>query len=287
MSTTKQLRLFPSARPLSERLGKAFFRSLPKTPGVYLMFDGRGRLLYVGKSVNLRQRVGSYRHISPERSSRKLVRLVHAVDRIEWEQCATDVDAQLRENVLLRERRPKFNSMNTWPKAHCFVGVEWNERTVTFSFTRQVPQNPEAFHGAFKSGCLAGYISLLRLLWTALFRPVLPQDYPRPLLSEKPPKEFSVELDERSDELVMRACVSAFFDGESPLLIDWMKANVAMETLSLFHRNLLTEDFARVQDFYSRGPLRNTTLRRQHALHEQLIGQELLDDLLVKNRFAS
>ena len=47
---SQQLRLLPAPRPLTDRLGAAFFRGIPRAPGVYRMFDEAGLLLYVGQS---------------------------------------------------------------------------------------------------------------------------------------------------------------------------------------------------------------------------------------------
>ena len=80
---SQQLRLLPAPKPLTERFGAAFFRGLPRAPGVYRMFDETGLLLYVGQSRDLHDRLNSYRHVHPDRESRKTVRLVHLVRRIE------------------------------------------------------------------------------------------------------------------------------------------------------------------------------------------------------------
>ncbi|MFN7139483.1 MAG: nucleotide excision repair endonuclease, partial [Limisphaerales bacterium] len=163
--TEKQLRLFAPPKPLFETFGSDYFRKLPKSPAVYRMYDQQGRLIYVGQSKNLRQRLNSYRYVHPDRSSRKLVRLVHSIATIEYELCDSETAAKLRENELLRQFRPRFNSLNTWPKAHCFIGMHWEPEQLTLSFTRETPGQTENYFGAFKSGCLQGYMALLRLLW--------------------------------------------------------------------------------------------------------------------------
>ena len=121
----RQMRLFPPPKPLTERFGAEFFRAIPEVPGVYRMFDGEGRIIYIGQSQNLRDRLNSYRHVHPERDSRKTVRLVHEVRRIEWEICDSPASARLRENELLRTVRPRFNRVNVWPWA-CFY-LAWRE----------------------------------------------------------------------------------------------------------------------------------------------------------------
>ncbi|MEO6183472.1 MAG: nucleotide excision repair endonuclease, partial [Verrucomicrobiota bacterium] len=133
---TIQLRLLPVSKPLAERFDAPFFRSIPKQPGVYLMRDSDDQLLYVGKSVNLRQRLSSYRYLQPEKHSRRLIRLVHAVRKISWEICETGQDAELRENLLLRTHRPKFNRMNTYPNAYFFIGLRQHHTGFALSLTR-------------------------------------------------------------------------------------------------------------------------------------------------------
>ncbi len=113
--SARQLRLFKHSQPLLERLGAEFFRSIPTRPGVYIMSGEMGRVLYVGQSKNLRHRLATYKNANPDHVPRKVIRLVHAVRKIDWEECATANFARLRENELLRAHRPKFNSMNTYP----------------------------------------------------------------------------------------------------------------------------------------------------------------------------
>ena len=57
--TMMQMLLIPDPRPLVERLGRQFFRQAPERPGVYLMRDAAGAVLYVGKARNLRKRLGA------------------------------------------------------------------------------------------------------------------------------------------------------------------------------------------------------------------------------------
>ncbi len=279
-----QLRLFPPARPLTERFGAKFFRGLPKNPGVYLMSDSRGKILYVGQSQNLRERVSSYRHVHPDRSSRKLVRLVHSVERIEWEICPTHEEARVRENHLLREHRPRFNTINVWPRGHWFAGMRLENEQIEFSFTREWPQEDDGFYGAFKSSGLPGFASLLRLLWAMSHPCSAESDYPRLLINERPPKQFVLDLPTRlhfsKDELV--GLLTFFFRGESLALLEWLRGKLPDEkNISLFHQKLLCADLERVENFFQFGPSRNAQLCRAHGLTERLIRQEALNDLLV------
>lgn len=112
-----QLWLFPPPRPLVERLGKDFFRTLPAQPGVYLFCANQGGVLYVGKAKNLRKRLASYRVANPERLPRRLIRLLNQTARIEFDVCASESSARFREEELIGALLPRFNHAGkVWPK---------------------------------------------------------------------------------------------------------------------------------------------------------------------------
>jgi hypothetical protein len=105
-----QLWLFDPPKPLVERFGEEFFRALPTGPGVYLMCGETEGVLYVGKARNLRNRLGSYRVANPERLPRRIIRLLHRVRRIEWDECPSEEAASQREELLICVLAPKFNA---------------------------------------------------------------------------------------------------------------------------------------------------------------------------------
>lgn len=114
---TSQRWLFPHPRPLVERFGKDFFRRLPERPAVYLMCGSGEGVLYVGKAKNLKKRLGSYRVANPEKFSRRILRLLHHVTRIEWDECADDSAACYREELLIAVLQPRFNRAGkVWPR---------------------------------------------------------------------------------------------------------------------------------------------------------------------------
>ena len=111
-----QLWLFKPPKPLVERLGEDFFRALPAGPGVYLMCGASEGVLYVGRARNLRKRLASYRVANPERLPRRIIRLLHQVRRIEWDECRTEEAARNREELLICDLLPKFNAVGkVWP----------------------------------------------------------------------------------------------------------------------------------------------------------------------------
>lgn len=124
----RQLRLFAAENPMRARFPRAFMQTVPREPGVYYFRDAAGKLLYVGQSHELRKRVGSYRHVHPDRHPRRLVRLVHQVRQIEWEICESPEAAIERERVLLLELRPGFNRAGVWKPPPWWLRVGGEER---------------------------------------------------------------------------------------------------------------------------------------------------------------
>ena len=85
---------------------------LPKTPGVYLMKDAEGRVLYVGKARDLRSRVSSYFQDSADllnTRSPEIARMASLVQDIDFLDCETEVDALLSENRLIKDIQPPYN----------------------------------------------------------------------------------------------------------------------------------------------------------------------------------
>ncbi len=104
-----QLWFFPPPKPLIERFGEDFFRQLPARPGVYFMCGATEGVLYVGRTKNLRKRLSSYRVANPERFPRRVIRWLNQVTRIEFDECATELAAQQREEWLICVLSPRFN----------------------------------------------------------------------------------------------------------------------------------------------------------------------------------
>lgn len=274
----QQLRLLPAPKPLTERLGKEFFRGIPKAPGVYRMFDEAGRLLYVGQSRDLRDRLNSYRHVHPDRDSRKTVRLVHLVRRIEWEVCDSPVSAVLRENELLRTLRPRFNRMNVYPKACFFVGVEREDGLMRLTLTRDTTSNGKLF-GAFK-GAAWPFASLCRLLFIASHREVSIGHFPSRLLTTAPLRTQCFGFEESVASLV-----EDYLAGESVSLVETLTdvcSRVEMRTP--FEQNLMLADLITAEEFFERGPRKVKRLKQRANLDANWVEPEMLVDFLSAAR---
>src|SRR5438309_9964287 len=84
-------------------------RGLPKAPGVYLMKDDKGRVIYVGKSSSLRDRVCSYFQASTKLEHKKAGLLEHVCD-FDYIQTDSEVEALLAENRLIKDIQPRYNA---------------------------------------------------------------------------------------------------------------------------------------------------------------------------------
>ncbi|MEB3221999.1 MAG: GIY-YIG nuclease family protein [Candidatus Sericytochromatia bacterium] len=97
-------------------------KALPGRPGVYQFFDARDRLLYVGKSVNLKERVRSYFRADGGHS-RRTSRLRDEADRIEVEECGSELEALILENRLIKQRQPLYNVMGRRHRHYPFIKI--------------------------------------------------------------------------------------------------------------------------------------------------------------------
>jgi predicted GIY-YIG superfamily endonuclease len=285
--SAQQLHLFDPARPLLQRFGSEFFRAIPPRPGVYIMGGDAERILYIGQSRNLRHRLGSYKNARPDRAPRKIIRLVHSVRTIVWEECDSAAAARLKENQLLRLHRPKFNVQNVYPQAYRFIAVEANPERLTFRLGTDPRAAGKSF-GAFKGGCVRAHAALLRLLWAVANQPASPHAFPRPLLDDRPPSEFCLPLNQfpfRQDPGQWIEAVEAFLAGVSDHLSDRLTANLPpVNAISAFQASLQIADLETLAGFFEQGPKRNYKLRTQHEITHPLIAQDDLDDLLAINR---
>jgi predicted GIY-YIG superfamily endonuclease len=168
----KQLLLFPDQRPLVERLGAEFFQRAPECAGVYVMRGAADEALYVGKARNLRKRLGNYRVANPDRMSRRHLRLVRAVGRIEFHECDSEDSALAKEAALLRNLRPRFNRAGTWPSAPQYfiwrVVSSAGECRVDLGVAKTLEPGWSSL-GPLGSWAVSVRYALVRLIWPALF----------------------------------------------------------------------------------------------------------------------
>ena len=140
-------------------------RTFPTTPGIYLMKDAQGRVIYVGKAVNLRSRAGSYFTKAAEGDLRtaKLITEIADIDYIDAE---SEVDALLIEARLIKDIQPRFNAMLKDDKTFPYLQISTREDFPRVEFTRQPESSGVKLYGPFTSaGQLRGTIAVLQRIF--------------------------------------------------------------------------------------------------------------------------
>jgi len=283
----QQLWLFVEDKPLRARLGEEFFRKVPKSPGVYIMTGRDERVLYVGQSRNLHQRLLTYKNLQPGKDARKLVRLAQHVEKITWELCDTPENARRRENELLRLFRPKFNTVNTHPEAYGYVGVDVAYEAVELWLTRTCGAQQQLY-GAFKSVRFSGYAALLRLLLCAQSATGWPQAAPVGVLGPRPPQRVRIRVTGGLQALEPRRwaeLIGSFLDGHSDALLQTVRNLLPpLAGLPVFWQVTQALDFETAAQFFTSGPKRNLELKQRHDIQSRLLQPEELDDLACEIR---
>ncbi len=146
--TLEELQTFSSRVSTAQRKKRHLAEALPHSPGVYLFRDERSRVLYVGTSRDLRTRVRSYFTASETRSRMgEMVGLASAVDGIE---CATALEAEVRELRLIAEHKPRYNRRSRFPEKVHFIKLT-REPWPRLSLVRRVLDDQADYLGPFGS----------------------------------------------------------------------------------------------------------------------------------------
>lgn len=126
--------------------------ALPTRPGVYLMKDAQGEVIYVGKAVNLRSRVRSYFQRSTAANPHtKTARLVDSVADIEVIVVDSEIDALLTEINLIKAHQPHYNVRLKDDKRYPYIKVHWAEPFPKVTVTRQMLNDGSRYFGPYTS----------------------------------------------------------------------------------------------------------------------------------------
>ncbi len=138
--------------------------TLPASPGVYLMHNARDQVIYVGKAINLANRVRSYFHASAQEDA-KTRRLVAEIADIEWIVTASEVEALILEANLIKKHRPHFNVRLKDDKRYPYLKVTAEDFPKVL-ITRTMRRDDGRYFGPYTStGALRETLDLLRRLF--------------------------------------------------------------------------------------------------------------------------
>ena len=121
---------------------------LPKSPGVYLMHDSKGGVIYVGKAVNLRNRVRSYFRISTKKTA-KIQKMVSLIDHFDYILTDTELEALVLENNLIKEYSPKYNTLLKDDKTYPYIKVTMGDLYPRLVFSRSMKKDKSRYFGPY------------------------------------------------------------------------------------------------------------------------------------------
>ena len=134
---------------LSQHL-QATLDTLPTKTGCYLMKNARGQVIYVGKAVNLRNRVRSYFHASAQEHPRTR-QLVRRIADIEWIVVDSELEALILEMNLIKKHQPRYNVRLKDDKRYPYIKINWGEAFPKVTVTRRVVDDGSQYFGPYTS----------------------------------------------------------------------------------------------------------------------------------------
>lgn len=140
-------------------------KKLPAKPGVYLMHDAKDAIIYVGKAISLKNRVRQYFQSSRNKGP-KIEKMVTKIARFEYIVTDSELEALILECNLIKEHRPKYNTMLTDDKSYPFVKVTIGEDYPRVLFARQMKKDKSRYFGPYtSSGAVKDSIDLVNKLF--------------------------------------------------------------------------------------------------------------------------
>ena len=140
-------------------------KKLPDSPGVYIMHDANDTIIYVGKAIILKNRVRSYFRESANHSP-KIAKMVSLVERFEYIVTDSELEALVLENNLIKEHKPKYNTMLKDDKTYPYIKVTVADTYPRILFSREMKKDKSKYFGPYTSaGAVKDTIELINKLY--------------------------------------------------------------------------------------------------------------------------
>lgn len=140
-------------------------KKLPGKPGVYIMHGEKDEIIYVGKAISLKNRVRQYFQSSRSKGA-KIEQMVTHITRFEYIITDSELEALVLECNLIKEHRPKYNTMLKDDKSYPFIKVTVNEPYPRVLFARRMKKDKARYFGPYTSGgAVKDVIELVRKLY--------------------------------------------------------------------------------------------------------------------------
>lgn len=142
-------------------------KNLPNEPGVYIMYDADGNILYVGKAKVLKNRVRQYFHASSNKSEKVLAMLSHVRD-FRYIITASEADALSLENTLIKKHTPPYNIMLKDDKQYPYVKVDLSADYPKFIPTRKLLKDKYKYFGPITQGGIKSFMDILSAVFPTI-----------------------------------------------------------------------------------------------------------------------
>ena len=140
-------------------------KKLPAKPGVYIMRDSKDTIIYVGKAVILKNRVRQYFQNSRNHTT-KIKQMVEKIDHFEYIITDSELEALVLECNLIKEHRPKYNTMLKDDKSYPYIRVTVNETYPRVLFSREMKKDKSKYYGPYTSiTAVKDILELLRKIY--------------------------------------------------------------------------------------------------------------------------
>lgn len=225
---------------------KEKIQRLPDQPGVYLMIDSKGEIIYVGKASSLKKRVSSY--FTPSKQDPKTAVLAKMVADVDYIITTSEIEALILENNLIKKHKPRFNVRLKDDKRYPYIAVTLSDHYPRVIFTRRMRNPEDRYFGPFTDAqATRALISLVNRMFKlkTCTRSVPLKEHERPCLNYQMNRCHGVCLGKISKEdyndLIQGAI--KFLEGDiEPVLAD------LRNLMKRYSTNMEYEKAARVRD---------------------------------------
>ena len=234
--------------------------TLPLCPGVYIMRDKSGKIIYVGKSRKLKNRVSQY--FQNSKKNTKTARMVGAVEDFEYILCKTEIEALTLENSLIKQYSPKYNIKLKDAKSYPYIKIT-DAEFPRILFTRTRSADKGKYYGPFSGSAIA--YSILDILYKSLGIPNCKRRFPEDFGKERPCLYYQMKQ-------CCGLCTGQVSREEYHALIqcasDILRGNVSEATQTL---NKQMQEFAEQENFEAAARCRDTVRALERLNQKQSV----------------
>ena len=158
-------------------------KKIPEKPGVYLMHSKDGEIIYIGKARVLKRRVSQYFRSGTNRGP-KIEKMVSLIGYFEYIVTDTEVEALILENNLIKENRPRYNTMLKDDKTYPYIRLTLSEEFPRLVITRKPAKDKDRYYGPYPTGTAVK--DIINLVCTAFSLRTCSKVLPRDIGKERP-----------------------------------------------------------------------------------------------------